>query len=417
MIRRLAWTVLALAVAVGVALGLAALSPQQIVAVDSVELPRTTTLTCAVPGEVLIDSAGEVDMTPVGGTPSEVAAPARVDTETPVRVSAGRQLSAGVLVTGDDRGYAPCGPALTAGVVLIDDPAGTELVLVNSDAGEAAVDLTLLGPDGEITAVGARGILIAPGVVRRIALSVLAPEGPVAVQFRAGQGRVAMLATSVEGRPLDLAGPTTLDTEHLLATPTGASSTALLLTNPGEERLDVTLEGLGPAGPYVPAVTDSLSVAPMTTVRVALTEALAGEATTVRVTAPEEVGAALATTAGGQRATVVGSETSVALSGLVPGAGELLISNPDAMGAAAATVVLTPLEGEEVRSQVTVPAGSTVAVPLPEAASVQVRVDADLPVTASATSADGSGTVVAGLTPRQDGEPDGLPTVVRPELA
>ena len=48
-----------------------------------------------------------------------------------------------------------------AGSVVIMNPASVELVLVNSDPTEAAVDLTLLGPEGEIVAVGARGIALA----------------------------------------------------------------------------------------------------------------------------------------------------------------------------------------------------------------------------------------------------------------
>lgn len=410
-------TLAALIVAVGVALGLAAISPQRIVTVESVELPRTTRITCAVAGAALVDAAGDVDVKPVEGAASPVTAPARVETDGPVRISADARVSAGVLVEGDERAYAPCGGALTSGMVLVQDPADTELVLVNSDAGEAAVDLTIYGPDGEVTAVGARGILIAPGVVRRIALSVLAPDGPVAVSFEASQGRVAMLATSVEGRPTSLAAPTTPATQHLLAgAPTKATSAQLLLSNPGEDRLDVALEALGPGGLYVPAVSDSLSIPPKTTVRVSVTDALAGEATTLRASADQPFGAALVTTAGGQAATVVQTDAATSLSGLVPGAGELLVSNPDAAQSATLSVTLTPLGGEAVTSDVSVAAGASVAVPLPKGDPVLAEVVGDVAVVAAATSGTKAGTVVAPLTPAEQGEQTGLPTEIRPEL-
>jgi len=417
MIRRLALSVVALAVLAGVALGLAALSPLRKPAPEAVDLPRTTRLTCAAAGQVLVDAAGEVSVAPLDGDGQSLQAPGQVAAEGPVRIVATQEVTASILVDSPQRALAPCAAPVTAGMVLVADPAATELVLVNSDAGEAAVDLTLLGPDGEISAVGARGIAIAPGVTRRVALSVLAPTGPVGVVFRASQGRVALLATAVEGRPARFAAPATTATEHLLpVAAAGATATELLVSNPGQERVDIALEGLGPEGPYVPAISDGLSVAPLSTVRIALTGPLAGEATAIRVTASSPVGAALQTTAGGQAATVVAGEPAAELRGVVPGAGALHLSNPDHAEAVTATVTLTALGGSATSADVEVPVGSTVSVPLPAGDPVSVSVAADGALLAAASSATPAGTVVAPLTPRGEGEDAAVPAVLEPGL-
>lgn len=417
MIRRLGLTVAVLAVAAGAALGITAINPLQRPALDSVQLPRITRLTCVAAGRALLDGSGDATLTPLGGAGSTVAAPGEATTSGPVGLIAPDLISGGVLVEGPHRAYAPCAAPVTAGVVLVSDPAATELVLVNSDAGEAAVDLTLLGPDGEIAAVGARGIAIAPGVIRRIALSVLAPSGPVGVLFRASQGRVALLATAVEGRPARFVAPGTESTEHLLpGAPTGATSTELLLTNPGEERVEVSLEGLGPNGPYVPAVTDALSIPAMSTLRVSLTGPLAGEATAVRVTAPEPVGAALVTTAGGQPATVVASAAAGELSGVAPGGGQLQLSNPGRSDAVAATVTASPFGESPTETVVTVAPGSTATVPLPEGPPVAVRVTAAGELVAAAVSAAAPGTVVVPLGPTIDAPNQTLPALLHPGL-
>ncbi|MHA6524321.1 DUF5719 family protein [Tessaracoccus sp. G1721] len=417
MIRRAALSLGALVLVVAVAVGLALISPLRKPAAEVIELPRSTSLTCALPGTALIGGSGPVTVTALDGAAREVVAPAADPLTGPVELSAENRISAGVLLARAEPAFAPCGTPATSGMVLVADPSTVELILVNTDPTEAAVDLTLLGPQGEIAAVGARGIALAPGVSRRVALSVLAATGPIGVVFDASQGRVAMLAAAVEGRRALVSPPTTVATEHLLAgAPAGATGTRLLVTNPHEDRVDVAIEGMGPAGPYVPAVAESLSIPAMTTIAVDLTAPLAGEATAVRVTAPEAVGAALVTGGAGSPATVVAGEPGADLAGLVPGSGVLQLSNPGRSAAVVAEVTLTPIGGTAATQEVTVEPGYTVAVAIPAGDPVVVSVAADGELIAAASTPAPAGTVVVPLGPAADAPALTLPAEQQPGL-
>lgn len=417
MIRRAALSLGALVLVVAVAVGLALISPLRKPASEVIELPRSTSLTCAVAGTALIGGSGEVTVTGLDGAERSVVAPAADPLTGPAEIRAESRISGGVLLAQPQPAYAPCGTPATSGIVLVPDPSTVELLLVNTDPTEAAVDLTLLGPEGEVAAVGARGIALAPGVSRRVALSVLAPAGPLGVVFDASQGRVAVMATGVEGRPALVSPMTTVATEHLLAgAPAGATATRLLVTNPHEDRVDIALEGLGPAGPYVPAVAESLSIPAMTTVTVDLTAPLAGEATAVRVTAPEAVGAALVTGGAGSPATVVAGQLGADLAGLVPGSGTLHLSNPSRSDAVAAEVTLTPIGGTAATQQVTVEPGHTAAVAVPAGDPVVVSVTADGELIAGASTVGPAGTVVVPLGPAADAPTQTLPAELQPGL-
>ena len=417
MIRRLGVSLAALMLVVAVAVGLALISPLRKPVAEVIELPRSTALTCIPAGQVPVSGSVQLSVTGPDGAERAVTAPVAEPVTGSVGLRAEDTIAAGVLVEEPQRAFAPCGTPATAGMVLVADPAATELILVNTDPGAAAVDLTLLGPDGEVTAVGARGIALAPGVSRRVALSVLAPAGPVGVAFSTSQGRVALIAAAVEGRPTQFAPPTTVATEHLLTgAPGGATSSRLLVSNPTENRTEVSIEGMGPAGPYVPAVADSLSIPAMSTISIDLTAPLAGEPTAVRVTSTVAVGAALVTGATGARATVVAEAPGTDLTGLVPGAGTLLLSNPGRSDTLTADVGLTPVGGETTNQQVSIGPGQSVTVPVPEGGPVVVSVTSGAEVLAAAVSVTPEGTVVVPVGPAAGAEVQTLPAELRPAL-
>lgn len=417
MIRRLGVSVAALLLAVAVAVGLALISPLRQPAAEVIELPRSTALTCIPPGQALIGGFGELSVRGLDGAERRVTAPVADPLPGPVGLRSEDTIVAGVLVEEPRRAYVACGTPATAGMVLVADPAVMELILVNTDPGEAAVDLTLLGPDGEVAAVGARGIALAPGVSRRIALSVLAPAGPVGVAFSTSQGRVALIAAALEGRPTQFAPPTTVATEHLLTgAPGGATSSRLLVSNPTENRAEVSLEGMGPAGPYVPAVDEVLSVPAMSTISIDLTAPLSGEPTSVRVTSTVAVGAALVTGVAGAEATVVGQAPGTDLTGLVPGGGTLLLSNPGRSEALTADVELTPLGGESTSRQVSIGPGQSVTVPVPDGGPAVASVASGAQVLAAAASVTPEGTVVVPVGPTAEADVQILPAELRPGL-
>lgn len=405
--RRLALTALAFVLVGGAAAGVSLINPVPRAAAPSVELPRTTQLTCVPAGQALVAGDGAVAASPLGEELGEASPSLReVTTEGPTVLRADGLAVGGVLVTGSQRTYAPCSSPSPSGMLLIDDPATTELVLVNSDASEAAVDLTLLGPDGELEPVGARGIAIAPGVERRIALSVLAPEGPVAVAYTATQGRVATLAVAVEGRPTRFTPATQAATEHVIAgIGADAADPRLVLSNPTENRVEVSVEALGETTSYEPATASGLSVPPMSTLAVELGSALGGEPSALRVTSDEAIGAAVVVTGAGPAATLVQGEPGTDLGVNAPG-GVLQVSNP---GSEVATVRLTsPASAEE--TEFSVAPGTTLATPLPGAEPQQVRVVSSEELVGAVVSPDASGVVVAPLGSLS--EPEGAPGVI-----
>lgn len=382
MIRRIALTVLAFAVLAGLTVGVSLIAPERRPASAAVELPRTSSVTCGVAGEVfaVADSAFAArDLSgaagPVGVSP--FAAPLEGPT---VLTTDGRSV-AGILTADDDRTFLPCAAPSTSGVLLVPDPGERELLLINPDSGEAVVDLTLLGPDGEITAVGARGIAIGPGASRRVALSVLAPDGPVGVAVEASVGRVAALAVAVDGRGTRLTAPAVPAEQQVVAgIPGGVSSPRLLVSNPGLDRVTLTVEALGATGSYEPASAADQTVAPFSTLEIDLGEDLGGDPGALRITADGEVAAAvLLGSLDGPPTTLTAGAESAQLAGYGPPGGELQLSNP---GPAEVTARLT---GAAVRD-VTVPAGATVAVEVSKTDRASVTVEASGPLVGALVS-------------------------------
>lgn len=369
------------------------LTPARRPAEPSVELPRITRLTCLPSGDVLAYAPGTLEgREPASGDElfemTEESGHFEAQTG-PLVLSADSLAVAGVFSAAPVRSYAPCAPASTTGTLLVTDPGNTELIITNSDANEAVVDLSLLGPDGEIAAVGARGIAVAPGVTRNVALSVLAPEGPVGVTYSASQGRVAMAAVNVEGRDSRYIGTARSAAEHVIGgIPAEAASAQLVVTNPFEERVDVTVSALGSTSEYELAPAADLSVEPMSTVAVDLGDSLGGEAAAIRVEAAHEIGAAVVVTgATGSPVTLIGSEPAMELAAMTLG-GMVQVTNP---GTEPVTVNTSATAGE-----VTIEPGTTQALPVEGEADVgwPVSVAADGPVVAAAVSADQPGLIV-----------------------
>lgn len=402
--RRLLASFVAFLAIAGLAAGLSLLSPAQKPEVSTVELPRTTRVTCLLPGDALIYALGRYRAVSADGDEILVAQDSRLEAGVggPFIVTADSLAVAGVHTAGPVRTYAPCAPATASGAILVTDPADAELLITNSDANEAVVDLTLLGPTGEIPAVGARGIAVASGVTRRIALSVLAPDGPVGVSFAASQGRVAMAAVNVEGREARFVAPTRAATSHLIGgVPADSSTVQLIIANPFEERADITVSALGATSTYELAPTADLSVEPMSTVTVELGAALGGEASAIRVEATQAVAAAVQVTGlSGSPTTLVASEPAQELGATTLG-GALQITNP---GTEAVVVEVEAGDGADID----VAPGTTVVHLLPVAPQQLLRLEASGPVVASAATSEDTGALIIPLgatadPPRQPG--------------
>ncbi len=379
-------TVVALLVLLVGALGLTFVSPAPLPRAVEVAPPVEDKLVCAtMPAAGALFVNGAEMMTPLGKAATAAAAPTIVeDFEEPVTIEGGAGLAGGAVVTAADaRVHLPCSSPRSRGIIVVQSTASTDLLIVNPDASEAVVDLTLYGTDGEIVALGARGIAVGPHSSRTIALSVLADvEGPVGVEFRASRGRAAVVARTDAPGILEGATPSTAGTEHLLAgVPAGASTVSALVTNPGNERATLQVEAFGATLGYTPEGGADVTVEPHSTASVDLALSLAGEATGLRITSDVDVAAALTTGTGTDPAYAAPVSAATELGAFVPAGGTLQLSNP---GTAEATVEVTmdSIDAEPTTSTLSIPAGVTASVPMGATAqrgqSVAVKSDTAL---------------------------------------
>ncbi len=367
MIRNLGTIVCLLAILAGAA-ALTFVSPMPLTRPTVAAPPHESKLVCAnmpAPGVLFVDGAETI--APLGGDGTAAAGPTvALAFEESVVIQGGMELAGGAVVSSADaRAYVPCAPPLSRGTIVVPGTAGTDLLVVNPDASEAVVDLTLYGADGEIVALGARGIAVGPEASRTIALSVLADvEGPVGVAYRASRGRAAVVARTDAPGALEAVTASTVDTQHLLAgVPAGATSVSVLATNPGNERATLEVTALGESLEYTPEGGDEVIVEPYSTVSLDLAPALAGEATGLHVVSDVEVGVGLATGTGTDPAVASPVTAAVELGAFAPAGGTLQLSNPGGEEATA-EVTTTVIDADPITSTMTVPAGVTVTVPM-----------------------------------------------------
>ena len=152
--RRVFETLLGFAVLTGVVVGITTLTPAELPRVTTVEAVRSTKVVCvpATSGAtVMVDNATTV--TPLGGSATETKRTVLTGQETSV-VAEGTEGPVGGAISGSDavRTLTQCVKPVSQGVIALPATADTQLKIVNPDASEAAIDLTLYGAEGEIQA-------------------------------------------------------------------------------------------------------------------------------------------------------------------------------------------------------------------------------------------------------------------------
>lgn len=301
--------------------------------------------------------------------------------------------------SGPDRGLsaATCESAATqrwfSGVLLTED-AQADLVLANADTVDAAVDVTLFGPEGRINAPGSRGIVVESHSARSVPLSVMASvDGPVTLLVESSAGRVAAtlrqrLWQGTTPLGADWIPPTVAPTTELVipGIVAGEGVRELVITNPGERSTSVEVELLGEAGPAVVGGTEDLEVPAGVTRSVELGPGLAGQLAGLRLTADQPIVAGVR-----QASAEVADSQDPAWSAALPAldaegvwpvpagakaAVTLLLSNPSEAEAEVTITLGNELGGEGETSSQVVPARSTVAVPVPSAKAPWVRMRA-----------------------------------------
>jgi hypothetical protein len=298
---------------------------------------------------------------------------------------------------GADRGLsmAACAPPGTDHWfpgVDIRESAQSEIVVANLDGTEAAVDLTVYGAEGRVAAP--RGLTVSGNAVQTISLGTLArSSGPVTVEVSSSDGRVAAFVrqrTWSGNDPLGadwLAEAAAPATDLVLAgVPSGSGQRTLVVGNPGERTATVTLGSLTTSGPGGIVGADQIEIPPQATRTVDLEEGLEGQAAALRLTSSQPVTAAVWLDTGDSDARhdpayTVATEPLPADSlwpvALGKDASTLLrLANP---GETEAIATVTAGAGSSAGepTDVTVPAGSIVEVPLDRSAANLVRVQTD----------------------------------------
>jgi len=385
----------------GIVIGITTLTPAELPRVTTVEATRSTKVVCvpaASGATVMVDNVTAV--TPLGGSATEATRTVLTGQEVSV-VAEGTEVPMGGTITGSGavRTLTQCVKPVSQGVIALPATADTQLKIVNPDASEAAIDLTLYGAEGEIQSLGARGITLGAYQERTIALSVLTDKAtPVGVSFQASRGRAAVMAVTQTQNSGTAAGPSQLGTSHLLpGVPAGAASSVVVLANPSETRLTANLMAFGTTPAYQPQGGGNISVPPHSSVSVSLENALLGEASAIEVSSDAPVMAGMAFTLG-DSAQVAPVSAGTSLGTFTAPGGKLQLTNPGKADVQA-TVTATGSAGAEETATVTVGAGQTVVHELPATTEQGQRVVAssDQPLFGAVVSAGDAGSWVAPL--------------------
>lgn len=382
-VRRMLMAVIVPVVVAAVLVALASLvRPQQPTARVVTPTPLVQSRSCAfagAPGTLVATGSGVQTTTLAGAGVADPTVPGAVtgsillrqDGADPLAAGVRSQSSAGLM-------WAECRPPATTGAVIIADPSTAELVLVNPDRTDAAVNISLSGATGDIQSPGLRGIIVPAASMVRVPVSVHAPAGvPITATYRTSQGRVQAAVRSLALTPEQVVASAPL-TEAVFATlPENPDQVRLLLHNPGTVRAEVTIEMLGPRGRFAPA-NGAVSLGPNTTLTVDLSAAFAEESMGLVVTSATEVLSMVTTTGANDIAWVLPHAPETELLDAVPG-GVLQMVNPSA-NEASVTLTLNAAEGSGPTTEtITIPAGASAQRPV---VAGEVRIVSTTPVAA-----------------------------------
>ncbi|WP_296140796.1 DUF5719 family protein [uncultured Tessaracoccus sp.] len=404
----------AVVVAVAAAFGLTTIDPATIPAATRAQPERTTRVTCqsVTGGSYGVTGAGTLTVLDGDAAPEEVQPPLVSGGAGRAAVVRGVAVQGGLF--GGDGTWSPCQTAATSGTVLWPDVTKAELLLTNADSSDASVDVRLSGPDGEVESLGARGIELAPQETRQVPISVLmkGTRGPVAAHWSAARGRVTALGVTTGAlrsrAPSGVVSPSvSASTRHLLPGQPAQDGATVVMANPGTDRVSAQIAFRSTTSTFTPQGGEDVSIPGGSVVAVAFGSATQRKAGTFDVRADGPVQAVLLP---GGAPTGVGAPatSSTSLRGVAPGGSALQVTNPGDEPTRARTRI------GDATSEHTIEAGTTVTVPVPGRAPLDVRVEADDPVVAAAVTSGGKAVVAFGPA-----EPPSVPetdAVLRPGM-
>lgn len=382
-------------------LGLAAAFGVSAVPAEAPPLPQTVPLITALsricpvsdatPSSLrAISSTGQIRTRTIAvdGQDSHPSPLALSDLTSPIVISpddSQASVTGGSLIyTGEQAWWGLCRSSLADQYVQLPGGADAKLRIVNPDPDAALIDITLSGPQGEITGDGLRGLTIAPNSQQVIDLAPLAGSvDAVGARIRSSVGRV--VATGELSRPEggDFAGSTVQGSQLVIAgIPEGATKTQLVLTNPGTNRNVVKIETIGQAGRSDLPGFESYALDAQRSVAIDLTAAIGGLPVGLLISGRDEFAATAVVQVGNDIALepALTDDQSIArqdLVGVLPGEGIVQIVNP---GADEAMVVVDWGPGQAQANR-TINPGSVASIEVPAGAG-QVRLTSTTPISA-----------------------------------
>ncbi|MEV4616458.1 DUF5719 family protein [Kitasatospora sp. NPDC049258] len=255
--------------------------------------------------------------------------------------------------------------------------------LVNAEAGPAVVDLKLYGPKGPIDNDAANGIAIAPGTSDALRLSSLAPGvDDLAVQVRVRSGRVGAGLHAVEsGKGADWLQPSVAPAPEVVipGLPADASAARLVVAAPGEDDADLKVQISGKNGWFTPVDHETLHVKAGMVTAVDLGQVTRGEVGAIRLTTndpahptPVVAGVRVDRAKNGKSdaawlagAAPVGARANIA-DNRGGGQSQLILTSNGEEAKVKVTASAGSGGGNPVSKDLTVPAGATVALDVPD---------------------------------------------------
>ena len=251
--------------------------------------------------------------------------------------------------------------------------------LVNPNAGRAVGDVVLWSQAGPLTVPELLGISVPGGDGVKIDLAALVPRrGELMAQVTTSRGRLAVdVADSVDELGTGLVAsdwispqPAPATRNLLLGVARGTGDRILVLGNPGDDEVRVTVQIVTPRAVFAPAGLEPVTVAPGSTKPVTLTtlldEAAEQGAIGLLVESTGPVAASLRQLAGNDLSEVAPaaplSSTTAVL--VPPGKARLLLADPAGVGVA--TVVALDAKGKELSTEtveLTPDTGASIALP------------------------------------------------------
>ena len=283
------------------------------------------------------------------------------------------------------------------------------LLLANPDPGVATVDLSFFGAGGEVRAVGAEGLSVAPYSVRVIRVRELVPPQPeLGIAVRARQGRVVAAVRDRWTRGLRPAGvewlpPTAAPSRDVVVAGglAGDGRRALLVANPSPFEALVDVELLGRDGRFRPVELPRLRVPPGALVLRDLATVADGGVASVHLRSDQPVTAAVRLRGPGHGVDVALAAASAALTGpavlaLPTGSRPVLsLANPTRASGRARVTAYAPDGSRIAGALVAVDGGTTRQWPVPAAGNGQ-RSAGYVVVSPSTGSALVAGAVIEG---------------------